>query len=166
LTLFYRGSIHGWWKGDFHNNCDYSGPTISLFQIRDGNCIGGFTNTSWTSGGSEWKEDKGAILFNLTTHASFPCKNPSYAIKWDTYEGPNFGDGELRAGEYSFYNTENACSSLTFGIGGVNPYNSYKIPLNSEGINLLTNKKCDERLYMLCYFTVSELEVWGVSFNK
>jgi hypothetical protein len=122
LTLFYRGSIHGWWYGDFHHNCDYSGPTISLFQIRDGNCIGGFTNTSWTSGGSEWKEDKGAILFNLTTHASFPCKNPSYAISWNTYEGPNFGDGELRAGEYSFYNTENACSSFTRTY---TPNNSY-----------------------------------------
>jgi hypothetical protein len=31
LTLFYRGSIHGWMPVDFHLNCDDSGPTISLF---------------------------------------------------------------------------------------------------------------------------------------
>jgi hypothetical protein len=31
LTLFYRGSIDGWMRDDFHFNCDDSGPTISLF---------------------------------------------------------------------------------------------------------------------------------------
>ena len=31
LTLFYRGSRDGWMYEDFHNNCDNSGPTISLF---------------------------------------------------------------------------------------------------------------------------------------
>lgn len=42
-TLLFRGSIHGWkWK-DFHSRCDNKGPTISLFKILDGDCIGGFT---------------------------------------------------------------------------------------------------------------------------
>ena len=31
LTLFYRGSRDGWMAEDFHDNCDNSGPTISLF---------------------------------------------------------------------------------------------------------------------------------------
>ncbi len=49
LTLFYRGSEHGWIPNDFHENCDEKGPTITLFQIKDGDCVGGFTKESWIS---------------------------------------------------------------------------------------------------------------------
>ena len=42
-TLVYRGSDHGWKFIDFHSRCDYKGPTISLFKVKDGDCIGGFT---------------------------------------------------------------------------------------------------------------------------
>jgi hypothetical protein len=44
-TIRYRGSEHGWNYKDFHDRCDHIGPTISLFKIEDGDCIGGFTNT-------------------------------------------------------------------------------------------------------------------------
>jgi hypothetical protein len=42
-TLLYRGSDHGWEFIDFHSSCDHKGPTISLFKVKDGDCIGGFT---------------------------------------------------------------------------------------------------------------------------
>jgi hypothetical protein len=43
-TLLYSGSIHGWMLEDFHSRCDGKHPTISLFKIKDGDCIGGYTN--------------------------------------------------------------------------------------------------------------------------
>jgi hypothetical protein len=43
-TLLYRGSEHGWKYIDFHSRCDGKGPTISIFKIKDGDCIGGYTN--------------------------------------------------------------------------------------------------------------------------
>jgi predicted RNase H-like nuclease (RuvC/YqgF family) len=43
-TLLYSGSIHGWNYIDFHSRSDNKGPTISLFKIKDGDCIGGYTN--------------------------------------------------------------------------------------------------------------------------
>jgi hypothetical protein len=43
-ALLFRGSEHGWRPKDFHSRCDNKGPTISLFKIKDGDCIGGFTN--------------------------------------------------------------------------------------------------------------------------
>ncbi len=43
-ALLFRGSEHGWKAKDFHSRCDKKGPTISLFKIKDGDCIGGFTN--------------------------------------------------------------------------------------------------------------------------
>ena len=97
------------------------------------------------------------MLFNLTTHTSFPCKYPSDAIICRKDRGPYFGDIELSAW-YEPFNKENACSSYTNDRG-------YSIPSNSEGINMLTNQKCqfDETL---CNFTISEIEVWGVSFNE
>ena len=102
------------------------------------------------------KSDAGAMLFNLTTHTSFPCKYPSLAIICRKDRGPMFGIIELSAW-YEPFNKENACSSSTDIIG-------YGIPRNSEGINMLTNQKC--RLYdSKCMFTISEIEVWGVTFK-
>ena len=97
------------------------------------------------------------MLFNLTTHASFPCIKPSMAIFCHKYAGPYFGSRELSA--YEPFNKENACRSWTND-------SAYNIPRNSEGINMLTNTKCrDKRLINWCRFTITELEVWGVSFN-
>ena len=42
-VLLYRGSDQGWMFKDFHSRCDHKGPTISLFKIKDGDCIGGYT---------------------------------------------------------------------------------------------------------------------------
>jgi hypothetical protein len=42
-SLLYRGSIHGWMKKHFHGLCDKKRPTISLFKVKDGDCIGGYT---------------------------------------------------------------------------------------------------------------------------
>ena len=120
----------------------------------NGECIGGYTKAQWTS---EWgfKEDKGAMLFNLTTHASFPCKDPSDAIYCHKERGPEFGWRDLSADNEPF-NKENACRSWTNN----RPYN---IPSNSEGINMLTNMK--RFGFDKSEFTITELEVWGVSFK-
>ncbi len=99
------------------------------------------------------------MLFNFTKHISFPCNKPSEAIWCRKYIGPDFGDGELSAW-YEPFNKKNACRSWTNNSG-------YSIPRNSEGINMLTNQKYNgEFNNELCNFTISEIEVWGVSFNE
>jgi hypothetical protein len=99
------------------------------------------------------------MLFNLTTHASFPCKDPSKAIYCSKDRGPHFGYAELSAIDEPF-NKENACYSWTND-------SVYSIPENSEGINMLTNMKNNSEFFdNLCMFTISELEVWGVSFSE
>jgi hypothetical protein len=72
--------------------------------------------------------------------------------------GPSFGRAELSAW-YEPFNKENACGSWTNN-------SVYNIPRNSEGINMLTNQKCTSEFEIECKFTISELEVWGVSFNE
>jgi hypothetical protein len=41
--MLYRGSDHGWMAKDFHDRSDNKGPTISLFKIKDGDVIGGYS---------------------------------------------------------------------------------------------------------------------------
>ncbi len=85
------------------------------------------------------------MLFNLTTHKSFPCLKPSDAIKCI---GPTFGYYELSIIDEPF-NLKNACMSMHDEV--------YKIPVDRYGNNLLTNKKSPK-------FTITEIEVWGVTF--
>jgi hypothetical protein len=105
------------------------------------------------------KEDIGAMLFNLTTHASFPCKDPSNAIICYEDRGPCFGIASDLSAWYEPFNKEKARSWTN--------YDGFNIPRNSEGINMLTNLKNNGPFFDdLCTFTISEIEVWGVSFNE
>jgi hypothetical protein len=73
------------------------------------------------------------MVFNLTTHASFPCENSSEAIYCFKAAGPSFGWHELAAW-YEPFNKYGACISWT------NP-DGYNIPLNEEGINVFKNQQ-------------------------
>jgi len=74
----------------------------------------------------------------------------------DKEKGPGFGNGELLVLHQPF-NQPNACrSNANFG--------GYKIPVDSEGINMLTNKKSVNDIFERSYFTIREIEVWGVNF--
>jgi hypothetical protein len=65
--------------------------------------------------------------------------------------GPDFGSlGELEVREEPF-NRQDACLSWAYEPG-------YMIPVNSEGINMLTYNENG-------YFTISSIEVWGVRFK-
>ena len=89
------------------------------------------------------------MLFNFNTKNSFfPKKNEySWAIMTSKIRGPWFGAVCL-VPEYEPFNQEYACFSHTSGDFG--------IPRNSEGINMLTNKMCNDRNNdRKCYFTIS-----------
>ena len=69
-VLEYRGSDHGWGYKDFHSRADHKDWTITLFKIKDGDCVGGFTTQSWhhREGGlfNYYVRDDNAFLFNLS----------------------------------------------------------------------------------------------------
>ncbi len=93
-TLLYSGHLHGWnWK-DFHDRCDSKGRTVSLFQIEQGDCIGGYTSQCWESldqrDGNRFKADSSAFLFNLTRSRHFPSKASGMDIYCRNDCGHNF----------------------------------------------------------------------------
>jgi hypothetical protein len=149
LTLLYSGHLHGWKDKDFHSRCDSKGRTVSLFQIEQGDCIGGYTSQCWESvDGGMYKRDSSAFLFNLTRSRHFPSKGTGKDIYCYSGCGPCFsGDSiysDLAAG-YEPFNGKDNCISFAKIPG-------YNIPLE-DGINQLTNQADEE-------FTISELEVW------
>ncbi len=92
------------------------------------------------------------MLFNLSCCRHFPSKLTGNDIKCYRYYGPCFqgsGVSELSAIDEPF-NGDGNCKSFT-------NYSSYEIPLDAAGLNMLTNKMDGK-------FTISELEVWEVTF--
>ena len=97
---------------DFHSRSDKKGrPTISLFKMKDGDCIGGYTEVELSSDGKN-VGDSNAMLFNLSQQRCFPHKNQTqYAIGCDSKRGPTFTGGnafELCAFDEPF-NGDNNC---------------------------------------------------------
>jgi len=148
-TLLYSGHLHGWYPKDFHDRCDNKGATLNLFQIKDGDCVGGYTTQHWESSESwKYKADSSAFLFNLTCSLHFPSKASGKDIRCHRSIGPVFsGGGVSELGVFEPFNGSSNCYSW------VNKP-SYKIP-EVNGKYQLTNRENS------C-FTISELEVWAV----
>ena len=89
--LLFRGSKHGWMAKDFHSRCNKKSPTISLFKIKNGDCIGGFTKAQWSNGNGDTVEDSETFVFNLSSYRQFN-KNGKWGIKLFTESGPYFAN--------------------------------------------------------------------------
>ncbi len=76
VRLVYRGSLHGWMGKDFDDRCDMSGSVMLLFQVKDGDCIGGYTSQKEINE-IGWMRDDKAVLFNATTSTAFPNQGTS-----------------------------------------------------------------------------------------
>ncbi len=101
------------------------------------------------------------MLFNLTNHRSFPVNKGKDAIVCWKDVGPWFGGSfdELSA-RYQPLNLNKACWSYE-------NKDSYSIPVDAESANMLTNLKFEHIWDRdLCKFTISELEVWGITFKE
>ena len=135
---------------DFHSRCDNKGPTVSLFKIKDGDCVGGYTKAQWQSPeDDEYTNDNDAILFNLNHQRSFKNKGTGKEISNFSGYGPNFTGGsgsDLGVTSHSF-NGDGKCYSYVNKPG-------YGITAEG-GKNMLTNQKSGG-------FTISELEVWEI----
>ena len=130
-TLLYSGHLHGWNYKDFHSRCDSKGRTVSLFQIEQGDCIGGYTSQCWESKGGG-KADSSAFLFNLTRSRHFPSKATGKDIYCSSDYGPCFrGDDCVELVAYPPFNGKDNCISSANQPG-------FNIPL-VDGKNHLTN---------------------------
>ena len=61
----YSGSRDGCMNADFNNMIDIKNPTVTLFKIKDGDCIGAFTRNGWKSSSTQSQIIDNDTLFNL-----------------------------------------------------------------------------------------------------
>ena len=143
-TILYSGSIHGWMYKDFHSRSYKKGPTIILFKVKDGDCIGGYTKAQWSSEDKSVR-DSNAMLFNLSKERHFPNRGIGGEIRCGSAYGPHYGWLDLVA--YEPYNGDRKCASYA-------GQNNYGITFENRK-NMLTNTYDGN-------FTITELEVWEV----
>jgi hypothetical protein len=43
IVLIYQATRDGWTADNFHNKCDYQGPTITIVKTNKNRIFGGFT---------------------------------------------------------------------------------------------------------------------------
>lgn len=67
---------------------------LSLFKIKDGDCIGGYTTGLWSCdvAGRSF-EEKNAMLFNLSSFRDFPSQQNATHIYCSSEYGPCFSGG-------------------------------------------------------------------------
>ena len=86
MDLLYRLSENGEEYSTFHRLCDNQGPTITFFNVIDGNKVGIYTPLSW--GSSEgWKKDMDTFIFNLNKGQ----KAKKITIDYTVYNNSNCG---------------------------------------------------------------------------
>lgn len=74
-NLLYRMSRDGPEISTFHQLCDNKGPTLTLFDLKDGNKIGFYISNSFDSN-SGWKKDEKSFIFNLNQNTKYKKINP------------------------------------------------------------------------------------------
>ena len=72
--LLYRLSKDGNYTSTFHQKCDNKGPTLSIFNLKDGNNVGLYTSLDWDTS-SLWKSDLNSFIFNLNKNTIYKKKS-------------------------------------------------------------------------------------------
>ena len=85
--LLYRLSIDGDQISTFHLLCDNKGPTLTLFETKEGNKGGIYTPLSWDSN-SEWKNDMKTFMFNLNKNQKYKKLKNENSIYCNNSYGP------------------------------------------------------------------------------
>ena len=137
--LLYRLSKDGDQISTFHNLCDNKGPTLTLFETKEGNKGGIYTPLSWDSN-SGWKKDMETFIFNLNKKQKYKKLKNNESIYCDTTCGPwvsNFG----------FYQTMRKIQHNGLSI------NDYY----EKGAEILPNNSGNKK-----YFDVKEVEVYTI----
>ncbi len=117
--MIYKGSRDGFDASVFHLRCDNMGASVSFIRTKNGFSIAGYTSSSWSSPDKGiYVSDPTAMVLNLTSKKSFPCKQKDWAIYCTKNNGPYFGNGELRA-DSPFNQGAHCASSINGRIYGI-----------------------------------------------
>ena len=125
----------------FHESCDNQGPTLTLFQINDGDKVGIFTSSSWDNTTNNWKKGEKTFIFNLNQAKKYTNIRKQYSI----YCQSNYG-------AYTDYFGNNSnCKTMKRLFHDSNINNTYE-----NGLNILESDGKDK------YYDLSEVEIFNI----
>ena len=94
LILLYKANVNSDSSYTFHQKCDGKYPTLTVIETTKGQKFGGYITVKRNSE-RQFKEDKNAFIFNLTTKKKFPIRSDGRCAFFDDKSyGPTFGDWE------------------------------------------------------------------------
>ena len=138
--LLYRLSRDGEEFSKFHELCDNKGPTLTLFEVEDGNKGGIYTPLSWDSN-SQWKKDMETFLFNLNKNAKYKKIRNDNSIYCYNNHGPYVD-------YFGFYSDK---------MKKIDHYGSNINNYFEKGSEILPNNTSN-----LQYFNVKEVEIYKI----
>jgi len=150
-VLIYLASRHGFQSLNFHQNCDFRGPTITLVQTTTGQIFGGFTRQNWQSTDNLlYLADEEAFLFSVDKQQKFSVVKKEKAILNHRKYGPMFGEGT----DFSIYDNSNKNTESYSNFG-----DSYSLPADIEH----ETDEAREYLAGAYYFQTKEIEVYALN---
>ena len=139
--LLYRFSRDGDQISTFHSLCDNKGPTLTLFETKEGVKGGIYTPLSWDSN-SSWKHDMGTFIFNLNKNQKYKKLQNKYSILCENNRGQwIYGFG--------FYQ-DNQMRKIQHSASSINSY-------YENGAEILPNNSGSTK-----YFEVKEIEIYKI----
>ena len=97
FELIFKMTENGSDSTNFHEFCNEKGPTLTLISTNEGKKFGGFTPLEWKNeGGFISDESLQTFIFSLNLNKKYDLKDlEKNAIKLDSNNGPNFGNGDI-----------------------------------------------------------------------
>ena len=142
--LLYKKSRDGDQISKFHELCDNKGPTLTVFQVEDGNIGGIYTPLSWDDH-SGWKNDLDTFMFNLNKLEKYKKLKNEYST---------FMTKEYAPWSYAFgFNSTNQMNKIEHRGKCINDY-------YGNGANILPNNTNEYK-----YFNVVDVEVFKINEN-
>ena len=144
--LLYRLTNDGEEYSKFHELCDNQGPTLTLFEINDGNITGIFTSIPWDNNNSGiWQVDEKVFIFNLNQNKKYKNIRSQYSIYCSKKYGPYTDYFGIKANE------KKNMKSLFHDAHNIN--NTYE-----NGMDILPSNGKTK------YYDLIEVEVFKISF--
>ena len=139
--LLYRLSRDGDQTSKFHLLCDNKGPTLTLFETKEGIKGGIYTPLSWDSN-SRWKIDMETFMFNLNKNQKYKKLINDYSIYCYNSCGPH----TLKFG----FHQDNQMRKIRHYGSIINSY-------YEKGAEILPNNSNTAK-----YFEIKEVEVYKI----
>lgn len=136
-------SEHGYKGSDFHKYCDNKAPTLILIKSKKSHAFGGFIPLYLGKEKNPRDKLNQTFVFSLENKKYNKIYKEEYAIRCINYEGPVFGDWDIKLGE----------DMRTFeSFSGGNFFNKKKLEITGEEGGYESHETQEIEVFEMIYY--------------